>query len=183
VVWAFLFEVGALLLAIAVSSATGNTAHPIWLLAILGYLLVPASFMVAILRSRLYDIDRIVSRTVSYTILALTVAAVYAAPVMFSPRLLGESNDLVVAGSTLAAAAAFNPVRSRIQRLVDRRFNRARFDAQREVELLTAHLGSVVTVAAVTDSFRGAIVRTVQPSRATLWLRSPGPDEVRNPPR
>jgi hypothetical protein len=136
-----------------------------------GALGIPAAILMAVTRYRLYDIDRLVSRTVSYTLVALVVAAVYAAPVVLLPRLIGESNDLVIAGSTLAAAAAFNPVRRRIQGMVDRRFNRARYDAEREVEKLTVQLRSAVTVATVTDTLITAVTRTVQPGHAALWIR------------
>jgi hypothetical protein len=172
VVWAFLFEVAALLVAIVVSALTANPQHPLWLLAVLGYLLVPVSFMVAILRYRLYEIDRVVSRTVAYALVALTVALVYALPVVFLPRLLGESNDLIVAGSTLAAAAVFNPVRRRTQHFVDRRFNRASYDAQREVEDFSARLSSELTVEAVGTTLDDIVGRTVQPVSTALWIRS-----------
>jgi hypothetical protein len=171
VVWAFLFEVAALLVAIVVSALTGNPQHPLWLLAVLGYLLVPVSFMVAILRYRLYDIDRVVSRTVSYALVALTVALVYALPVVFLPRLLGESNDLIVAGSTLAAAAVFDPVRRRTQHFVDRRFNRARFDAEHEVEVFAGRLRAQTDLAAIETQLHRLIVETVAPDRSALWVR------------
>lgn len=174
VVWAFLFEVAALTLAIMVSAVTGNSQHPLWLLAVLGYLLVPVSFMVAILKYRLYDIDRVVSRTVSYALVALTVALVYALPVVTLPRLLGESNDLIVAGSTLAAAALFNPVRRRIQRIVDRRFNRARFDADHQVEVFADRLRAQTDLAAIQHHLHELIANTIGPDRTAVWVRREG---------
>ncbi len=171
VVWAFLFEVTALVVAIAVSTATGNQGHPVWLLAVVGYLLVPVSFMVAILRYRLYDIDRVVSRTVAYALVAIAVAIVYTIPVVSLPRFLGESNDLIVAGSTLTAAALFNPIRRRAQRLVDRRFNRARFDAERELEVLSSRLGTEVTLDAVHRMTDEVIGRTLEPASVAMWTK------------
>ncbi len=132
---------------------------------------VPVAIAVAILRYRLFEIDRIVSRTVTYLLVGIVLAGVYAIPVVTLPRLLGQSNDLVIAGSTLAAAAVFNPARRRIQRIVDHRFNRGRFDADREVEILTTSLGSTVSVEAVADTLNGVIARTVQPGQVALWIR------------
>ncbi len=171
VVWAFLFEVAALAVAIVVSAATSDPQHPAWLLAIVGYLLVPVSFMVAILRYRLYDIDRIVSRTVAYALVAMTLALVYALPVVIAPRLLGESNDLIVAASTLAAATLFNPIRRRTQRLVDRRFNRARFDADQQVDLFGERLRSETDLASIETHLRQLIAETIAPDRSALWIR------------
>lgn len=171
VVWAFLFEVAALAVAIVVSAVTGDPQHPAWLLAIVGYLLVPVSFMVAILRYRLYDIDRIVSRTVAYALVAMTLALVYALPVVIAPRLLGESNDLIVAASTLAAATLFNPIRRRTQRLVDRRFNRARFDADQQVDLFGERLRSETDLASIETHLRQLIAETIAPDRSALWIR------------
>lgn len=171
VVWAFLFEVAALLVALIVSYVAGENEHRVWLLAILGYLLVPTSFMVAILRYRLYDIDRVVSRTVTYALVALAVALVYALPVVILPRLLGESNDLIVAGATLAAAALFNPIRRRTQRFVDRRFNRARFDAEHQVDLFGERLRSETDLDAIEAHLRKLISETIAPDRSVLWIR------------
>ncbi len=133
----------------------------------------PIAIAVAILRYRLFGLDRIVSRTVTYILVAVVVVGVYAIPVVTFPRLLGESNDLVIAGATLAAAAIFDPVRRRIQRLVDRRFNRARYDAEREFEILTNRLHSAVTVHAVAENLSGVITRTVQPGLVAVWIREP----------
>jgi hypothetical protein len=171
VVWAFLFEVVALAFAIVVSAVTGDPQHPAWLLAIVGYLLVPVSFMVAILRYRLYDIDRIVSRTITYAALAGVIGLLYTAAVIALPRLLGESSQLVVAASTLIAASAFNPLRRRIQRVVDRRFDRAKYDSEREVEDFSERLRSALTVDTVMSTLEETVTRTVQPATTGIWVR------------
>jgi hypothetical protein len=142
-----------------------------WLPSIVGFVTVPVSIAVAVSRYRLYDIDRIISRTVTYALVALVVAGIYAIPVVTLPRLLGESSDIVVAVSTLAAAAVFNPARRRIQRAVDSRFNRARYDADREVDGFSTRLHSGLTLEAVEGALDDIVSRTVEPATAALWIR------------
>ncbi len=132
---------------------------------------LPASIAIAVTRYRLYEIDRLVSRTVTYALVAAVVAAVYAVPVVLVPRLLGESNDLVIAGSTVTAAAAFNPVRRRIQRVVDRRFDRAQYDAEREVDAFAGRLTGEIELVTVTEDLDGVLRRTLAPSTSALWLK------------
>jgi hypothetical protein len=161
-----------------VALATGVAGVPVIpeLAALLGMatgaLGIPAAILVAVTRYRLYEIDRIVSRTATYALVVLVVGAVYAVPVVLLPRLLGESNDLVIAGSTLASAAAFNPVRRRIQRGVDHRFNRAHYDAEQEVEAFAGRLRGSADLAAVSTDLAGVLGRTVAPTGIGVWLRS-----------
>ncbi|NIS29573.1 MAG: hypothetical protein GWO04_06205 [Actinobacteria bacterium] len=126
---------------------------------------------IALLRYRLYEIDRIVSRTVSYALVAAVVGLVYAVPVLLLPRVLGGSNQLVVAVSTLGAAAVFNPVRRRIQRSVERRFDRSRYDAAREVEAFATRLRSGATLDAVRSDVDTVLRSTLGPNTAALWIR------------
>ncbi len=134
--------------------------------------LIPVAIMVAVLKYRLYDIDRIISRTVTYVLVAGVVAAIYATPVIVLPSLVGAGNDLVVAGSTLAAAAIFNPVRRRIQSAVDKRFNRARFDGEQLLSELSDRLRNLTDVEDLSNDLRLALDRTLSPVTTTLWIRS-----------
>jgi hypothetical protein len=127
----------------------------------------------AIFRYRLYEIDRIISRTVSYGLVAALLALTYAGGVFLLQAILPASSDLTVAASTLAVAALFNPLRRRSQRWVGRRFNRAGFDAEREVEAFSGRLRTEVGLGAVTAELTGVVSRTVQPATATVWIREP----------
>jgi hypothetical protein len=102
---------------------------------------------------------------------AVVVVGIYALPVLVLPRLLGESSDVVVAASTLAAAAVFNPARRRIQWAVDRRFNRARFDAERELDVFSTRIGADMNLDAIRMSTGDVVARTLSPSSIGLWTR------------
>jgi hypothetical protein len=159
-------------LVLAIFSPLINPASDLLLLPLLiAVYLVPISFSLAIVRYGLYEIDRIVSRTVTYGAVALVVALIYAVPVLSLPGLLGESNDLVIAASTLAAAAAFNPARRRIQTVVDRRFNRARFDAERQLDLFGSTLRSEVDLGAIQRNLHDLVTASIAPERMALWIR------------
>ncbi len=127
----------------------------------------------AILRHRLYDIDRIVSRTASYAVITGLLVVVYVGLVTAVTRFTPTGNSLAVAGSTLAVAALFQPLRRRVQAAVDRRFNRARYDAGRTVESFSARLREEVDLDSLRAELMGVVYRTVQPSHAGLWLRRP----------
>jgi hypothetical protein len=132
---------------------------------------LPLATGAAILRYRLYDLDRIISRTLAYGLLTVLLGAGYAAVVLGLGRLLPDSSTLVVAGATLAVAAVFQPARRRIQAVVDRRFNRRRYDAARTVEAFAAHLRGQVDLDALRGELLAVVDQTVQPQRASLWLR------------
>ena len=144
----------------------------LWLGIVLGWFLIPTAFSIAILRHRLYDIDRIVSRTVAYALITVVVAGIYAVPVIALPELFGLRGPLPVAAATLTAAAAFSPVRRGVQRWVDRHFNRARFDAGRELDAFTARLRSQVDLDTIMAEITVLVATTLQPSRISTWLRS-----------
>jgi hypothetical protein len=134
-------------------------------------LCVPLAVAVAVLRYRLWDLDRIISRTVAYGLLTLLLGVGYAAVVLGLGRLLPASSTLAVAAATLAAVAAFAPLRRRVQDLVDRRFNRRRYDAARTVEGFAARLRDQVDLDALNGELLGVVDQTMQPTRTSLWLR------------
>ncbi|MGH3288417.1 MAG: hypothetical protein ACRDPD_27670, partial [Streptosporangiaceae bacterium] len=125
------------------------TNSAIWEVAILGLCALPASMGVAILRYRLYDIDRIISRTLAYALVTGLLVGVYAGLVLLATRVLPLSSPVAVAASTLVAAALFTPLRRKVQRIVDRRFNRARYDADAAVAAFAGRLQDAVDLDAV----------------------------------
>jgi hypothetical protein len=137
---------------------------------------LPVGAGVAILRYRLYDVDRLINRTVVYGLLTGLLAGVYAALVLLGGQLSGHlgtrTPSWVVAAATLAAASLFQPARRRIQQAVDRRFDRRRFDAARTVEAFSGRLREELDLDALSRELLAVVERTVQPTRASLWLRS-----------
>ena len=140
------------------------------LLLATGFAMLPLSMGVAVLRYRLYDIDRVISRTVSYAIVTGAALAIYAVLVTSASRLLPSgTSPLVVAGATLAAAAVIRPLLGRVQRVVDRRFNRERVDGLREVESFAERLRSEVDVELVRRDVLDVARRTFGPATTVLW--------------
>src|SRR5215211_6378084 len=135
----------------------------------------PVATGAAILRYRLYDLDRIISRTLAWGLLTLLLGGGYAAVVLGLGRLLPQSSSLAVAAATLAVAAAFQPARRHIQRAVDRRFNRRRHDAARIIEAFGARLRDQVDLDSLTAELLGAVDQTMQPTHASFWLRPQRP--------
>jgi hypothetical protein len=131
----------------------------------------PISIAIAILRYRLYDIDRIISRTLAYGLLTLLLGGAYAALVLGLGQLLGRNSNLVVAAATLAVAALFQPARRRIQATVDRRFNRRKYDAANTVEAFSTRLRDEVDLEALSAELLTVVDQTMQPTTASLWLR------------
>jgi hypothetical protein len=141
--------------------------------SVLGTVFLPLATGAAILRYRLYDLDRIVSRTLAYGLLTLLLGGGYAAVVLGLGRLVGRDSSLVVAAATLAVAAIFRPARRRLQAAVDRRFNRRRHDAGRIIERFGSHLRDQVDLDTLTAEVLAVAEQTMQPTRASLWLRPP----------
>ena len=138
----------------------------------IGFVALPASMGVAILKYRLFDIERFISRTLSYAIVTALLVGLYIGVVTLATRALPLSSPAGVAVSTLAAAAAFNPLRLRVQRLVDRRFNRARYDAEATVSAFAAGLRGSVDLEHVQADFVDVVRVAVQPSAISIWVRS-----------
>jgi hypothetical protein len=136
-------------------------------------LCIPAGVAVAVLRYRLWDLDRLVSRTVTYTLVTALLVLPYLAILPAVTRLAGNAGNLAVAAATLTAVALFTPLRRRVQDLVDRRFNRRRYDAARTVDAFAARLRDQVDLDALATELLAVVDQTVQPTRASLWLRPP----------
>ena len=164
----FAAGLAGLVLGIALGKATGLW-NAIGHVVILATLAVPVSMGVAILKYRLYDIDRVLSRTLAYAIITGLLIGVYAGLVLLAQQVLRFSSPVAVAASTLAAAALFNPVRRRVQHAVDRRFNRARYDADQTVAAFAARLQDAVDLDAVRDDLAGVVQAALEPAHLGLW--------------
>jgi hypothetical protein len=162
---------------VLLSLAVGGTATGILFGLAVGCFLVvpPVATGAAILRYRLYDLDRIFSRTLAYGLLTLLLGGGYAAVVLGLGQLLGRDSPLVVAGATLAVAALFQPARRRIQAAVDRRFNRRRHNTAERIAAFGDRLHQQVDLDSVTVELLAVVDQTMQPTQASLWLRPPPP--------
>ena len=141
-------------------------------LATIGIGVLPVTVGVAILRFRLYEIDRLISRTLSYALLTGLLVGVFAGVVVLTTRVLPFSSPVGVAASTLAAAALFNPLRRRVQHLVDRRFNRARYDRDALVARFGVRLRDAVDSETVVAELAGAAASSVEPAHISVWVRT-----------
>jgi hypothetical protein len=140
----------------------------------IGLAALPVGIGVGILKYRLYEIDRIISRTLAYAIVTGLLVGVYAGLVLLATRVLPLSSPVAVAASTLAAAALFSPLRRRVQRAVDRRFNRARYDADRTVAAFAARLKDAVDLDTVRDDLAGAVHQALEPAHVSVWISQRG---------
>jgi hypothetical protein len=134
---------------------------------------IPVAVSVAVLRYRLYDIDRIINRTLIYGLLTVLLGLGYAGAVLLLGQLLGRDSSLAVAGATLAVIGVFQPARRRIQQAVDRRFNRRRYDAAKTIEAFSARLREQVDLDTLLADLLAVVEQTMEPTQASLWLRPP----------
>jgi hypothetical protein len=161
----------------AVFGTTGHTTTALeWIDNIfwLGLAALPVSMGVAILKYRLYDIDRIISRTLAYAIVTGLLVGLYAGLVLLATRVLSFHSSVAVAASTLAAAALFNPLRRRVQQVVDRRFNRARYDADQTTTAFAAGLKDAVDLDSVRDDLAAVVDQALEPTHVSVWINEHG---------
>jgi len=139
-------------------------------IGVIGFLALPVSIGVAVLRYRLFDIDRIVSRTLAYAIVTGLLVGVYAGLVLLTTEVFGFHTPVAVAAATLAAAALFTPVRRHVQRLVDRRFNRARYDADTTVAAFADRLKDAVNLDTARDDLARTVHQALEPAHLSVWI-------------
>ncbi len=157
----------------SVNGGNGPVANALYLLLVLTPAVgIPVACVVAVLKYRLYDIDRLVSRTVSYAIVTGLLAGLYAGLVLLAGHVIPVQGPVKVAGATLVVAALFNPVRRRVQHAVDHRFNRSRYDADLMIAAFAARLQDATDPTAVQADLSGTVDRALQPAHLTLWTGS-----------
>ena len=149
----------------------------------LALLCLDVAIAIAVLKYRLYEIDRIISRTLAYTIVTGLLVGLYAGLVLLATRGLSFSSPVAVAASTLAAAALFSPLRSRVQRVVNRRFNRARYDAEEMVAAFAVRLKDAVDLDAVQADLANVVQRALEPAHVSMWMNNGGQDPRSGSPR
>jgi hypothetical protein len=162
-----------LILSLLPSGSTAPAARLLSNVLLIGVAALPVSIGVAILKYRLYDIDRIISRTLAYALVTGLLVGMYAGLVLLATRVLSVDSPVAVAASTLAAAAVFNPLRRRVQRAVDRRFNRARYDADQTVTAFAARLKDAVDLDSVQADLAGIVQQALEPDHVSLWISAP----------
>ncbi len=141
---------------------------------LVGLVALPVGIGVGILKYRLYDIDRIISRTLAYAIITGLLIGVYAALVLLATQVLRVHTPIAVAAATLAAAALFAPMRRRVQRVVDRRFNRARYDADQMVAAFAARLQDAVNLDSARDDLASVVTQALEPAHLSVWINERG---------
>ena len=149
---------------------------------ILGTAALPVCMGVAVLKYRLYELNRVISRVVSYTLITVLLGGVFAGLILLATRVLPFKGSVAVAVATLVIAALFNPLRKRVQHAVDRRFNRARYDAEAVVAAFTGRLRRTVDLDAIRGDLVGVVHEAFQPAHVSVWLPGTGPHATALPP-
>ena len=162
----FLYATAAAAVVVFIASDVSNTPLPAFEIV---FPLIPAAVGVAILKYRLYDIDRLISRTLAYAIVTGLLAGLYAGLVLLATEVLSITSPVAVAAATLAAAALFSPLRRRVQRAVDRRFNRVRYDADQTIAAFAARLRDAVDLDAVRSDLLTVVSTAVEPAHLSVW--------------
>jgi hypothetical protein len=161
------------LVVVFVASIWANSAA-VNVLQSLAFLCLWTAIAIAVLKYRLYDIDRIISRTLAYAIVTGLLVGIYAGLVLLATQVLRFHTPVAVAASTLAAAALFNPLRRRVQQVVDRRFNRARYDADQTIAAFAARLKDTVDLNSVRDDLATVIDQALEPAHVSVWISQQG---------
>ena len=142
---------------------------------IIGTAALPVCMGVAVLKYRLYELNRVISRVVSYTLVTALLGGVFAGLILLATRVLPVKGSVAVAVATLVIAALFNPLRRRVQRAVDRRFNRARYDAEAIVGAFSARLRRTIDLDTIRGDLVGVVHEAFQPAHVSVWLPGTGP--------
>ena len=161
----------ALVVSAVISALASSDSTSYWqVVGTLGLAVLPVCVGVAVLKYRLYAIDRIVSRVIAYAIVTAVLGGLFAGLVLLATEVLPVKGSVAVAGATLVAAALFNPLRRRVQHAVDRRFNRARYDAESVITAFTARLRDTVDLDMVQGDLVGTVDAAFQPAHVSVWL-------------
>jgi hypothetical protein len=166
--------VGVVLLLVAVTNVSESAVGAF--LLVVAFVSVPVTITVAITRYRLFEIDRIISRTISYAVVVAVLAAAFFVLVALITVLLPAQDSLAVAGSTLAVAALFNPLRKRVQNVVDRRFNRTAYQAEIIIEAFSSRLGESLTTTQISADWQQTVNESLQPRTSSIWIKEGGSD-------
>jgi len=165
---------GSAVALIAILAGSTGLAGTVGGFVVLGFIALPLSIGVAVLRYGLFDIDRIISRTLAYAIVTGLLVGVYAGIVLLATDVLSLTSSAAVAASTLAAAALFNPLRRRVQQVVDRRFNRARYDGEQTVAAFAVRLKDAVNLDSVRDDLASVVQEALEPAHVSVWMNGRG---------